>query len=268
MSSRRHSACCCVRLDDWIYKCACGKSKWKCGSRIAITGKWLILGLLDVATIAISIALVVVRIFFPTNSKSLPFKLAYYMLEIGGYSHWGSKRWCLFCSDIWFYSCSDGITSDCASVERCRYGLFEASLLRFGVSLVSVLLLQQRSLSMDALRTSSILVLWNLGTLTCTLQCRSFFDQHTRCRIGGVRGESWNLFWSEHEHDRSSRKQHERVILARSGNGAPSERGMLSVPYVFFCWGCYVKTFNSLLLRSQNWRSGTDSARNLEHLGG
>mgnify|MGYP001286789178 FL=1 len=57
-SSRRHSACCCVRLDDWIYKCACGKSKWRCGSTIAITGKWLILGFLDVATIAISIALV------------------------------------------------------------------------------------------------------------------------------------------------------------------------------------------------------------------
>ena len=71
MSSRRHSACCCVRLDDWIYKCACGKSKWRCGSTIVITGKWLILGLLDVATIAISIALVVVRIFFRSDELQI-----------------------------------------------------------------------------------------------------------------------------------------------------------------------------------------------------
>jgi len=58
---RRHKAC--WIFDDWMLECAssrcCCRKGWRCGSTIAIATKWAALGCLDLATVVISIALVV-----------------------------------------------------------------------------------------------------------------------------------------------------------------------------------------------------------------
>ena len=169
MSSRRHSACCCVRLDDWIYKCACGKSKWRCGSRKAITGKWLILGLLDVATVAISIALVVRSEDTATEDQKddvysaaifgfilVLMELPLIVLLLRGVGTAFNVKSLTSRDLACFCHC-------CCSREAFQWMLYGRQAFWF----------------FEILALS-----------TCTLQCRSFFDQDPRCRIGGVRGES------------------------------------------------------------------------------
>lgn len=56
---RLHGACCCPEVDRVIYSfCSCGR-RWPRASTMVNAGKWLVLTILDVATIAISIALVI-----------------------------------------------------------------------------------------------------------------------------------------------------------------------------------------------------------------